>query len=80
MDWPENPEFAAVINEGVGFATTHRTFVLGVSMQDSNLQTLFTRPRSDRLGMASRTSGPGTRLLRREDSAGAMRCPAPQLW
>jgi hypothetical protein len=44
-DWPENPEFAAMSNEVVGLATTHKTLVLGLSIQDSNLQTLFTRAR-----------------------------------
>lgn len=45
VGWPENPAFAAVSNEIVGLATRNKTFVLGLSIQDSNLQTIFTRAR-----------------------------------
>ncbi|MBR9910050.1 MAG: hypothetical protein GYB33_06820 [Gammaproteobacteria bacterium] len=41
--WPEAPEYAAMRNAVVNIATTYKTLVLGLSIQDSNLQTLFTR-------------------------------------
>nr|WP_275448655.1 SIR2 family protein [Mesorhizobium sp. IRAMC:0171] len=43
MDWPETAAFAAMRNAVVGLATTQKTLVLGLSIQDNNLQTLFTR-------------------------------------
>ncbi|AZO34217.1 MAG: hypothetical protein EOS76_01305 [Mesorhizobium sp.] len=43
MDWPETAAFAAMRNEVVGLATTHKTLVLGLSIQDNNLQTIFAR-------------------------------------
>ena len=43
MDWPETGAFAAMRNAVVGLATTHKTLVLGLSIQDNNLQTLFAR-------------------------------------
>lgn len=43
MDWPETNAFAAMRNAVVGLATTHKTLVLGLSIQDNNLQTLFAR-------------------------------------
>lgn len=43
MAWPETAAFAAMRNEIVGLATTHKTLVLGLSIQDNNLQTIFTR-------------------------------------
>lgn len=46
MDWPESPDFAAMRNAVVGLATTHKTLVMGLSIQDSNLQTLFTRAKA----------------------------------
>lgn len=46
LDWPEKPEFAAMCNEIVGLATTQKTLVLGLSIQDHNLQTLFTRAKA----------------------------------
>jgi SIR2-like domain len=45
MGWPEAPEFAAMCQAVVGLATSHKTLVLGLSIQDNNLQTLFTRAR-----------------------------------
>lgn len=45
MSWPEKGEFAAMRNAVVGLATTHKTLVLGLSIQDSNLQSLFARAR-----------------------------------
>ncbi len=46
MDWPETAAFAAMRNEIVGLATTHKTLVLGLSIQDNNLQTIFTRAKA----------------------------------
>lgn len=43
MGWPEAPAFAAMCNAVVGLATNQKTMVLGLSIQDNNLQTLFTR-------------------------------------
>ncbi|MBZ9738373.1 SIR2 family protein [Mesorhizobium sp. CO1-1-4] len=46
MDWPETAAFAAMRNEIVGLATNHKTLVLGLSIQDNNLQTIFTRAKA----------------------------------
>lgn len=46
MGWPEAAEFAAMCNTVVGLATTQKTLVLGLSIQDNNLQTLFRRART----------------------------------
>jgi hypothetical protein len=46
MGWPEAAEFAAMCHAVVGLATTHKTLVLGLSIQDNNLQTLFARARA----------------------------------
>ncbi len=46
MDWPETAAFAAMRNEIIGLATTHKTLVLGLSIQDNNLQTIFTRAKA----------------------------------
>lgn len=46
MDWPEKAEFAAMCNVIVGLATAHKTLVLGLSIQDTNLQTLFARAKA----------------------------------
>ena len=46
MGWPEAAEFAAMRNAVVGLATTQKTLVLGLSIQDNNLQTLFARARA----------------------------------
>lgn len=43
MGWPEAAAFAAMRNAVVGLATTQKTLVLGLSIQDNNLQTLFAR-------------------------------------
>lgn len=43
MTWPETAAFAAIRNAVVGLATNQKTLVLGLSIQDNNLQTLFTR-------------------------------------
>jgi hypothetical protein len=46
MGWPEAAEFAAMCNAVVGLATAQKTLVLGLSIQDNNLQTLFARARA----------------------------------
>lgn len=46
MDWPETAAFAAMRNAIVGLATTRKTLVLGLSIQDNNLQTIFTRAKA----------------------------------
>lgn len=46
MGWPENPDFAAMCNAIVALATQQKTLVLGLSIQDNNLQTLFARSRA----------------------------------
>ena len=46
MDWPEKPEFLAMCNAVVGLATAQKTLVLGLSIQDNNLQTLFARAKA----------------------------------
>jgi hypothetical protein len=46
MDWPESAEFAAMRNAVVGLATAQKTLVLGLSIQDNNLQTLFARAKA----------------------------------
>lgn len=46
MDWPETAAFAAMRNAVVGLATTQKTLVLGLSIQDSNLQTIFARAKA----------------------------------
>lgn len=43
MEWPEKAEFAAMCKSVVELATFQKTFVLGLSIQDNNLQTLFAR-------------------------------------
>lgn len=45
MDWPENAASAAMRHAVVGLATSQKTLVLGLSIQDSNLQTIFARAR-----------------------------------
>lgn len=43
IGWPQAPQFAAMRNRVVGLATSHKTLVMGLSIQDSNLQTLFSQ-------------------------------------
>ncbi len=43
MGWPETAAFAAMRNVIVGLATNQKTLVLGLSIQDNNLQTIFAR-------------------------------------
>ena len=42
-DWPEEPRFAAMRSLVVNAATNKKTLVLGLSIQDANLQNVFTR-------------------------------------
>jgi hypothetical protein len=44
-DWPENPDFAAMRNEIVSIATNLKAMMMGLSLQDNNLQTVFARAR-----------------------------------
>lgn len=46
VDWPEKHEFAAMCSAVVGLATAQKTLVLGLSIQDNNLQTLFARAKA----------------------------------
>lgn len=46
LDWTENADFAAMCSEVVRLARTQKTLVLGLSIQDNNLQTLFARART----------------------------------
>lgn len=46
MEWPEKAEFAAMCNAVVGLAVALKTLVLGLSIQDNNLQTLFARAKA----------------------------------
>lgn len=39
--WPNNQDFAAMRNEVLGIATNRKTMVLGLSIQDMNLQGVF---------------------------------------
>jgi hypothetical protein len=43
MGWPETAAFAAMRNTIVALATSQKTLVLGLSIQDNNLQTIFAR-------------------------------------
>jgi len=45
-DWPETAEFKAMCNAIVGLATAQKTLVLGLSIQDNNLQTIFARAKA----------------------------------
>jgi hypothetical protein len=42
-EWPDNPEFAAMVNTVINVATNQKTMVLGLSIQDYNLQTIFSK-------------------------------------
>jgi hypothetical protein len=46
IGWPEAAEFAVMCNAVVALATAQKTLVLGLSIQDNNLQTLFVRARA----------------------------------
>jgi hypothetical protein len=41
--WPDKREFAAMVNTMIGVATNQKTMVLGLSIQDYNLQTVFSK-------------------------------------
>jgi len=42
-EWPDNPEFAPMVNAMINGATNQKTMVLGLSIQDFNLQTIFSK-------------------------------------
>ena len=42
-EWPDNPKFAAMCNALIDVATNQKTFVIGLSIQDNNLQTIFSK-------------------------------------
>ena len=42
-EWPENPMFAAIRNVVVDVATNRKTLVVGLSIQDNNLRSIFSR-------------------------------------
>jgi hypothetical protein len=46
IEWPEEPRFAAMRNLVVGAATNKKTLVLGLSIQDANLQNVFTKAKA----------------------------------
>lgn len=46
VDWPEKAEFVPMCNAVVGLATAQKTLVLGLSIQDNNLHTLFSRAKN----------------------------------
>lgn len=41
IDWPNKPEFQAVVGAMIGMAAHQKTLVIGLSFQDANLQGLF---------------------------------------
>ena len=43
MVWPDNPMFTAVCSAVIDVATNQKSLVVGLSIQDSNLQTIFSR-------------------------------------
>lgn len=43
MEWPDKPLFAAMCNTVVNTATNKKALVLGLSIQDNNLQSVFSR-------------------------------------
>lgn len=45
-DWPEDPRFAAMRGLVVSAATNKKTLVLGLSIQDANLQNVFTKAKA----------------------------------
>lgn len=46
IDWPEAADSAAMRGAAVALATTHKTLVLGLSIQDNNLKALFARAKA----------------------------------
>lgn len=42
-EWPDNPEFASMVNTVVNVATNQKTMVLGLSIQDYNIHTVFSK-------------------------------------
>jgi hypothetical protein len=48
MKWPEAQEFTAMRNAVINIATVQKTLVLGLSIQDMNIKTLFLRAKNAR--------------------------------
>lgn len=46
MYWPANTDFTAMRNEVIELATAKKTLVLGLSIQDNNLQSLFAQAKA----------------------------------
>ena len=42
-EWPDNPMFAAMCNAVIDVATNQKSLVVGLSIQDSNLHSIFSR-------------------------------------
>ena len=42
-EWPDNPMFAAMCNAVISVATNQKSLVVGLSIQDSNLHSIFSR-------------------------------------
>jgi hypothetical protein len=42
-EWPDKPEFAPMVNAMINVATNQKTMVLGLSIQDFNLQSIFSK-------------------------------------
>ncbi len=42
-EWPDNEEFKAMVNAVIEVATNRKTMVMGLSIQDFNLQTVFSK-------------------------------------
>ena len=47
-EWLHNPEFTAMVNTIISVATNQKTMVLGLSIQDYNLQTVFSKAKQIR--------------------------------
>lgn len=41
VDWPNNGKFSAMLTAVIALATSHRSLVMGLSIQDANLQGVF---------------------------------------
>jgi hypothetical protein len=44
-NWPNNPDLAAMRHEVVSIATNHKALMVGLSLQDNNLQAVFSKAR-----------------------------------
>ncbi|MBW8640408.1 SIR2 family protein [Hoeflea sp. WL0058] len=43
VQWPHNQQFTAMVESVTALATSHRTLVMGLSIQDANLQGVFSK-------------------------------------